>query len=152
MITVEDSTITCDEFKNRLVALCVQGHLSGFPRKPRDRHILLKSIVLTLDLAQAYAERDINEKLKEWLANTGRCIDLDHVSMRRELVDEGYLQRDSSGARYRISAFGPSQKIFETAVDDIDPFEVICTGRALAEKRKQEHMQSGPGGLGKQRQ
>jgi hypothetical protein len=48
--------ISADQFKSRLEVLCLRGGGRGLPRKPRDRHILFKSIVLMLDPEKIYSE------------------------------------------------------------------------------------------------
>ena len=133
--------IPCDQFKKRLVDLCARSGLSVLPRKYRDRQILLKSIVLTLSTEEEYTEREINEKLRLWLRNIGRCLDLDHVTLRRHLVDEGYLERDKDGSRYRVCVSGQSRTMFEPAVEDIDVYEVVRVGEELIEQRKQDYLQ-----------
>lgn len=132
--------ITCDQFKKRLVDLCVRSGLSGFSRKPLDRHVLLKSIVLTLNRAEKYTEGEINENLKRWLAHVGRSIDLDHASLRRQLVDEGYLERDREGSCYRVSDSGRYRTMFEPAVEDVDVLELVRVGRESLEQKKQDYL------------
>ena len=73
--------ITKQEFTSRLVQLCVGSGLRGIPRKNRDRHILLKSITLTLELKNDYAEHELNDDLRAWLREVGTTIRrLDHLS------------------------------------------------------------------------
>lgn len=48
-------------------------------------------------------EPQVNEALKAQLAGPGRFIDVDHVELRRWLVDGGWLQRDGYGREYRRS-------------------------------------------------
>ena len=90
--------ITRDEFSARLADLCLKSGLTGFPRKSRDRHILMKSVVLTLGGSRRYDEREIDDKLIFWLTDIAHSMDFDHVSLRRELVDAGRLQ-DLDAAR-----------------------------------------------------
>lgn len=52
----------------------------------------------------AMAEAGINAALKAQLAGAARCLDTDHVELRRWLVDAGWLQRDAWGREYRRSA------------------------------------------------
>ena len=46
-------------------------------------------------------ERQVNEALKAQLDGPGRFLDVDHVELRRWLVDGGWLQRDGYGREYR---------------------------------------------------
>ena len=45
---VMPETIDVELFSTRLVELCLKAGLHTMPRRPRDRHILLKSVVLTM--------------------------------------------------------------------------------------------------------
>ena len=80
--------IGSDEFIGRLVDLCLKSGLKGIPRRARDQHILLKSVVLTLDPTKEYTEGQIDDKLAFWLSDIARSIDLDRVTLRRWLVNE----------------------------------------------------------------
>lgn len=46
-------------------------------------------------------ERAVNEALKAQLAGAARCLDTDHVELRRWLCDTGWLSRDGYGREYR---------------------------------------------------
>ncbi len=46
-------------------------------------------------------EREINAALQAQLAGAARCLDTDHVELRRWLVDGGWLARDGYGREYR---------------------------------------------------
>jgi hypothetical protein len=48
----------------------------------------------------AMTERAVNEALKVQLASTARCLDTDHVELRRWLCDTGWLARDGYGREY----------------------------------------------------
>ena len=139
---MKSDLVTCDLFKKRLVDLCVQGCLLGWPHKNQDRHILLKSMVLGLDKTVEYTEKEINEKLKSWLANIGASIDLDHVTLRRHLVELKYLERNDDGSCYRVCVSDPNQMMFETAIEDVDVYEVVRANKELIKQKKQNYLQS----------
>jgi hypothetical protein len=46
-------------------------------------------------------ERQINDTLQSQLAGPLQCLSLDHVEMRRWLVDSGWMSRDGFGREYR---------------------------------------------------
>jgi Uncharacterized protein conserved in bacteria (DUF2087) len=52
----------------------------------------------------AMSEAAVNTALKAQLAGAARCIDTDHVELRRWLCDAGWLQRDGWGREYRRAA------------------------------------------------
>ncbi|MDJ0847355.1 MAG: DUF2087 domain-containing protein [Myxococcota bacterium] len=63
----------------------------GFPRRRRDRQILMKSIRMLLDDDRVYSEAEINEALQAWRRDVAPSIDvratiaayLDHQRRRR---------------------------------------------------------------------
>ncbi len=132
------------EFKNRLAVLCLSGGGRGFPRKHRDQHILFKSMVLIFETKQNYAETEVNEYLTKWLNHVGRNLDIDHVSLRRGLVDGGYLIRDSAGTRYRVDT-AQTNELFEAEIEGLDPVVVVAAPYQEAEERKQAYLEKGDG-------
>jgi hypothetical protein len=137
--------ISATEFKQRLEAICLSHGGGGLPRKRRDQDILFKSIMLFIDSTKAYSENELNQVLEKWLSEVGQTVAIDHVSLRRHLVDAGYLRRDLAGAVYKVHP-GAISALFEPAVDELDPARVIEKARQLrAEKkrqyqRKEEHL------------
>ena len=114
------NAITADEFKKRLFELCSLSGLSGLPRKSRDRHILLKSVALLLDKTREYSEGEINQELQSWLSNVGSSIGLDHVELRRRLIDHEYLGRCKDGSRYWVAVSSRQQMEFEREIEGVD--------------------------------
>ena len=135
---MSERIITVNEFKERLAVICLGGRGSGFPRRSRDRHILYRSVFQSLDPGQKYSESDLNEALQRWLADIGTCLDIDHVTLRRYLIDERYLSRDSNGSGYRVNPAGSTHIEFESSVTAVDPVAVIQAARdKVAERRMQ---------------
>lgn len=120
--------------------LCLLGADRGprrFPRKGRDREILMRSIVMTLESARTYSESDVNDALLSWKRDVGPAIETDHVTLRRLLVDYGHLERTADGRAYRIGY--PSRPIaFDLEVDDIDIRATIAAYRDHTERRRLE--------------
>jgi hypothetical protein len=58
--------ISAEEFVERLCRLGADRGPRGFPRRVRDREILMKSMLMLLDSAREYSEAEINEQLQEW--------------------------------------------------------------------------------------
>ena len=141
-------TITADAFRERLVELCLKSGMAGFPRRPRDRHILLKSVALTLDVRATYTEQQVDRKLTSWLGDVGRSIGIDRVNLRRLLVEEGYIGRERDGSRYWVAALGPSRGAFEPRfepqIDELDVEEAMAEGARRLQLSKQAHPSGGP--------
>jgi hypothetical protein len=128
------------EFQKRLVTLCVQSGNTGLPRKQRDRHILLKSVTLTFDKTQQYAEAEVNQQLISWLRDIGSVIKLDHLILRRVLVDEEFLGRAPGGSRYWVAIMSRKQIPFDPAIDELDISQLVAQGKVDIEERKQTYL------------
>ncbi len=131
--------VTAAEFKKRLAALCLSGGGHTLPRRQRDRLILLRSVLQTLDASRSYPEKELNASLKGWLSDIGTSFKLDHASLRRYLVDEGYLVRNSEGSVYEVHFEGRGETMFEDSVQELNPRAVLEQAREEARDRKRAH-------------
>lgn len=111
--------ISVEEFVERLCRLGADRGPRRFPRKRRDRDILVKSIAMRLDSARTYTEPEINELLNGWKRDVAPAIETDHVSIRRLLVDCGKLERTPDGGHYRLG-LPVGDPLFDLEVDEID--------------------------------
>ena len=111
--------ITIDEFVERLCRVGADRGPRRFPRRRRDREILMKSIRMQLDSSRVYSEPEINELVMEWNRSVAPCIDTDYVTVRRLLVDYGKLERTPDGSHYRVG-FPLRDPLFDLEVDDLD--------------------------------
>ena len=66
-----------------------------------ERALALAWVWAGLPRATTLDERAVNDALKAQLAGAARCLDTDHVELRRWLVDAGWLERDGYGRAYR---------------------------------------------------
>jgi len=73
------------------------GRLAGVPAQASKRRLLLEHVAQSFEPGRDYPEREVNAVLRAWTEGGG----IDHVSLRRYLVDEGLLSRD--GNTYRRS-------------------------------------------------
>jgi hypothetical protein len=133
-----EEIIAKETFISRLTALCVRSAITDLPRRRSDRAILLKSIVLSLAPGRAYAEREIDDAIREWLAAVAPSLDTDHVSLRRNLVDAGHIERDPGGAVYRLPARLPGAVRFAPEIEGLDPQAVVQEARRAVAARKKE--------------
>jgi len=130
------TAITSSEFERRIAALCLGGVGPGLPRKRRDRRILLKGVALLLGHGRAYTESSLNAVLESWLAAAGPAVRFDHVSLRRYLIDEGYVARDVAGSEYRVCLSSEWSDLFEREVDDVDVLETVRAAVAERDERR----------------
>jgi len=120
--------IALEEFVERLCRLGSDRGPRGFPRRSRDREILMKSIVLGLDAERVYSEPQINAQLQAWSRDVAPAIAVDHVTLRRLLVDHGHLERTADGRAYRVG-FPARAVAFALAVYDLDPRAIAAAYR-----------------------
>ena len=136
MANSPEQLITVGEFYRLLENA---SHGKAIPRKRRQLHVLLKSVVLLLEPKQDYSERQINDTLKKWLDTVGKPLEIDYVNLRRRLVDEGYLIRDRAGRHYHVDE-GNMDSVFEQAVNAINPLVVIEEAEQRRAARKREFL------------
>jgi hypothetical protein len=127
------------EFEDRLIKLCLAGPMTGLPRRQRDKAILLASAILWMDAGAVYTEQEVNDALGRWLENVCPSLQLDVVTMRRELVDRNYLDRDDAGRSYTAGR-GPVSFRFDDRLADVDPARVIADAVEERESRRRSHM------------
>ena len=79
------------------------GVMHRLPKKQQDAHAIRALSLVDLDPDKFYDEFEINKYLSAWLDIIGADDGLsDHVTLRRSLVDFGFLRRASDGAVYRV--------------------------------------------------
>jgi hypothetical protein len=133
--------MTTEQFTKRLVNLCLRSGLSGMPKDEVDQHILLKSAALVVGTQDTLTEKEITEKLQVWLTQVCVIQNFDRVTLRRWLIDAGHLTRNKNGTDYQVANPGPRPDLFEPAIDQIDPLEIIRTARDEMERRKQAFLE-----------
>jgi hypothetical protein len=133
-----EAKVTTSEFEQRVASLSLGGFGPGLPRKRRDRQILLKSVAVRLGHGRSYSEADINDALQSWLDGMGPGARMDHVSLRRYLIDERYVTRDAGGATYEICQSESLRSVFEPEVDSVDSFRVVSDARADQDRRRRD--------------
>ena len=131
------SHITAAQFADRFVALALAGR--ELPKKHLDRHILLMSSILKLEPGQPYPEKEINEELQVWVIRFGRSFGLDHVTLRRYLVAEKYLVRDSAGGAYELAVEGLPYT-FDESIRELDLEKLVSEAKQARELKKQQYL------------
>ena len=79
----------------------------------------------------ALTEREVNAALKDWLAGTGAMLDVDHVELRRALVDAGLWQRDGFGHAYQRAASIATADVADAAdaLATLDAERIVAAAR-----------------------
>ncbi|MGH2621825.1 MAG: DUF2087 domain-containing protein [Anaerolineales bacterium] len=130
--------ITAAQFSDRFVALVLSAR--ELPKKSPDFNILLYSSVLGLEPGRLYSEGELNAELQRWILEFGGRFGLDHVTLRRHLIDEQYLRRDPAGTAYRLDPAGP-RITYDPAIRSLDLQALVAEARQERAKRKQQHLQ-----------
>lgn len=128
--------IESQEFMERVVELCLKSGSKGLPRKKRDRHIVLKSAAMTMDPHRGLDVEQVDAALKMWIGVVAQRLEIDHVTLRRELVDNGYLRRDPAGQFYGLYDAGPDKPEFSPDVGKLDVFDVALHGVCDLEQKR----------------
>ncbi|MCZ6545834.1 MAG: DUF2087 domain-containing protein [Chloroflexi bacterium] len=131
--------IDADAFKERLADLCLRPR-PGLPRKRRDRHVLLRSILHLLDADGLYSEEEINVAIRDWLHTVAPRLRVDHVQLRRALVDHGYLSRTSDGAAYMPCQ--PEGIRFAPEIAGLRPAAIVEAGRRRMARKRALHLRA----------
>jgi hypothetical protein len=129
--------ISVDEFVERLCLVGADRGPRRFPRKAVDREILMKSIRALVDPRRTYREPEINALLQAWQRDVAPAIDVDHVTLRRLLIDYAHLERTADGRGYRLGY--PARPLaFSLEVDDVDVRATVAAYREHEEARRRE--------------
>lgn len=130
------SHISESQFTSRFVSIMLAGQ--GLPKKRPDRDIIFVSAILHLDPEHTYTESELNDALRRWTSRFGDSCGLDHVTLRRYLIDEHYIERDSAGASYRLTTAAASVT-FDPSIKDLDLDYLLVEARNEREKRRQQY-------------
>lgn len=95
-LTVNDdrTKITEKEKYEILNKYFVGDRLKSFPKKQKRKLILLQHIARMFDPEKIYTEREVNDILLK--------VQDDYVTIRRYLIEYGFMDRKSDGSRYWI--------------------------------------------------
>jgi len=126
---------------DRFAALAVRTGLSLgvlYSARISDFHLLLAAASRAFAAGRAYSERDVNDILRRWLAQEGSMLAVDHVELRRWLVDCHVLLRDDYGRAYALGQ--PVAEIAEVAValSGADLAQIAVDARARDAKAREE--------------
>ena len=116
------------------------GRFENFPRHPDHLDSILAVAAGRLQRRRPYAEREVNEALREWLLSVHSTID--HVTLRRRMVDLGFLKRTTNGSRYFLN-YGRVAGVLGDPSLEIDAGTIIDELLQEREERKRAHIGGG---------
>ena len=87
---------------------------------PADFHLLLLALRRDFSMARPYTEREVNELPKHWLQSAGGMLAVDHVELRRWLVDLAIICRDAYGRAYSLAAVPTHLQQLDPELADVD--------------------------------
>lgn len=131
--------IALDEFKQRFAALTLAG--GGIPKRPEDRQLLAASVASRIEPGRVYNEREIGLVLQGWCNSFGWRFAVDHVELRRMLVDMGLVRRNAAGSQYEVSAEA-NAALYDPAIRELDLEQVVQEARDERERKKREFLKA----------
>ncbi len=110
-----------------------------------DLQVVLVLAARCLPMGPPQTEREVNTLLQTWLAGTGAMLRVDHVELRRTLIDFQLWERDGFGHAYRrvrnLANAALAQHAAALADFDAERFVAICRAQHAADRalRKSNH-------------
>lgn len=123
--------------RKALKRMLANGRLTAVPKRPADQKVLVALAAAQVDAGRSFLESEVNERLKAWLGTISEPFGIDHVTLRRMLVDSGLLVRTASGSLYQVN----EAKLGEIdAVRGIEPADVLAEVRDERNLRKRQRV------------
>src|SRR5688500_19161570 len=121
------------EVRAVLKRMLANGPLTALPVRPHDLKVLLKLAAAQFEPGRKYSEPQVNDRLQEWLQPFCSPFGVDHVTLRRCLVDAGLLVRDKAGATYELAARRRSPRM------DVEPGQIMADVQLDTAQRQRTH-------------
>jgi len=104
---------------------------------PADFALMLAAAAQSFAPATVYTEREVNGRLRAMLAGVGLMLAVDHVELRRWLVDTGVLTRDGFGRAYTPGVPSPAIAVAIEALAGHDLDAIARTARERDAARRE---------------
>ena len=111
------------------------GVVRRLPKNRKDAEIFLALMASSFNPRLAYSEAEVNEHLLEWMADFTCPVAMDHLTIRRSLIDFRLLLRDVAGIRYTTNQTIINNTI-EPAARSIQPRQILVDVQREKERRK----------------
>ncbi|MDP4180406.1 MAG: DUF2087 domain-containing protein [Bacillota bacterium] len=106
---VDDRYKITEEERSKILEKCfpqgVNGPLRTFDIKEKNKLVVLRQIAKRFDKDEFYSEKEINEILKN--------VYEDFVTLRRYLIEYGFLDRKPDGSQYWLKVQNEKQEVVE---------------------------------------
>ncbi len=122
-----------DAVETALRRILRSGSLEAFPTHSRDIDIVLAVAAVTLMRRRPYNEQEINAALVDWLESVQGWMD--HVTLRRRMVDLGFLKRTVNGSRYFMN-YGRVVEVLGDPAVELDAGAIVRGVLREREERK----------------
>ena len=124
-----------DDVRAVLARMLNGGPLDHLPTRRGDAEVLLALASAAFESGRVYREVEVNDRLTQWLDGFAAPGMVDHVSLRRRLVDQRYLLRNPAGAAYRVNREKTAERL-SPAAQSIDPGVVLASVESERARRK----------------
>jgi hypothetical protein len=116
--------------------LLANGRLTGLPKRPADQELLAALAAARFEAGTTYSEAQVNEQLIAWLETISEPFGIDHVTLRRMLVDSRLLVRTSTGSTYRLNEARRGEL---EGLERVDPTALLAEIADERDRRKARH-------------
>jgi hypothetical protein len=126
---------------DRFAALAVRTGVSLgvlYSARIADFQLVLAAASRAFAAGRSYSEGDVNDALRAWLAREGSMLAVDHVELRRWLVDCSVLVRDDYGRTYALGEPAPEIAALAALLSGADLAQVAADARARDAKAREE--------------
>jgi len=121
--------------KDLLRRLFRGGVVERVPKNSDDAEVFLALAAAWLDPRSNYSEAEVNEHLREWIDGFATHTTMDHVTLRRHLVDANFLLRDGPGSVYTANQSVISS-VIEPEARSVHPGDILA--EVLMEKQRRK--------------
>ena len=125
------------DYTARLGKLLGVGAPLTLPKQHDDQLALIGAAALGLEPSRRYTEKELNAALSAWLQTFSRPGGLDHVTLRRYLIDFRFLARQSDGSAYWVDRDELSQE-FESEIFGLETQAIVAAVKAEQAARRQQ--------------
>lgn len=134
-----EGSMSADAALARLRSLALRHRMSlgvMHSARPRDFALMMATASRAFAAGHAYSEREVNDRLRAWLAEPGAMLAVDHVELRRWLVDTGVLCRDGFGRAYEPGTPRPDIAAAMVLLAECDVAALLTAARAQDAARR----------------